>query len=278
MNANGSTDQDALNGVSSNASFIITSIGDGQSIIYNSGTVTPGTVYPSTGTYSNSNLSYKYSTTVFQKTYSFNYKIVDKLGFASENAATYTINLPYALPVIYSKELSGSVSYKSVNLFWATATEINNSYFEVQRSMNGTDWNGIANVPSYFADGNGSGHDYSYSDQNPYYGTNYYRLNQIDKDGKPHIGNVVNISMLNGQQSTLKLYPNPVESSLLVSGIPADATSIVIYSLDGKLLVQKNISTDIMSVDVSTLRAGIYLLKLSNKNGKSMKSLKFEKK
>jgi hypothetical protein len=85
------------------------------------------------------------------------------------------------LPV---KFIGFSVSPQDHNAMiqWATAEEINSSYFEVQRSNNGSDWTTIANVT---AAGNTTlTHSYSYTDKNIIGNLVYYRIKQVDIDGK----------------------------------------------------------------------------------------------
>ena len=85
------------------------------------------------------------------------------------------------LPV---KFIGFSVSLQDHNavIQWATAEEINSSYFELQRSNNGSDWSTIANIT---AAGNTTlTHSYSYTDKNISGNLVYYRIKQVDIDGK----------------------------------------------------------------------------------------------
>ncbi len=70
----------------------------------------------------------------------------------------------------------------SVGIRWETASEINNAHFDLSRSSNGIDFKNIATIREV---GNSTiVHDYSYSDKNPSEGLNYYRLKQVDYDGR----------------------------------------------------------------------------------------------
>jgi hypothetical protein len=273
------TNTDNLNGTTSNAGFILSSISGGASLVYNSGTVSTGTVYPSTLPYLNSQLFYKYSTTSTSSTqYTFTYKIVDKLGFASSNAATYTINLAYPLPVTYTQELVASILNKEINLNWTTGNEINNKLFEIERSDDGTTWTDLASVNSFYANGTGSGHAYTFTDASPLTGVNYYRLNQVDLDGTPHYGTIIQINYVSSSNTQTAIYPNPVQSELNIINIPTNATNVVIYSISGKIISQIPVTGTSIQVAISDLPSAVYFANILDKNGKKLKSLKFVKK
>jgi len=69
-----------------------------------------------------------------------------------------------------------------IELQWSTATEINNNYFTLERSIDGNNWEILA-----YVEGAGDSNyqiDYDYTDEYPYHGISYYRLKQTDFDGK----------------------------------------------------------------------------------------------
>jgi hypothetical protein len=77
---------------------------------------------------------------------------------------------------------TAETSNKGVNLNWATATEINNDFFTIERSLNGNNWE----VIDYLTGAGNANYmiEYSFTDANPYQGVSYYRLKQTDYDGK----------------------------------------------------------------------------------------------
>jgi hypothetical protein len=92
------------------------------------------------------------------------------------NPYSGNINLPVKL-----KSFSGKLKKKTIALSWATATEINNDYFTVEKSANGNDFYLIGRV-------NGTGNSmmensYAFVDDSPLRGNNFYRLSQTDYDG-----------------------------------------------------------------------------------------------
>ncbi len=85
------------------------------------------------------------------------------------------------LPVSLTSFTAKPNKQGTVNLSWSTASEQNNSHFEVTRAANGVDFEKIAEVK-----GNGNSdvvRHYSYTDTKPVVGTNYYRLKQVDFNG-----------------------------------------------------------------------------------------------
>ena len=88
----------------------------------------------------------------------------------------------YTLPV---KLLSftGRATQNNVLLSWSTATEANNSHFSVQRSLDGLGFYEIATVYAAQPYSSTINH-YTATDLDPSFGTNYYRLKQVDMDGQ----------------------------------------------------------------------------------------------
>lgn len=100
----------------------------------------------------------------------------------------------------------------TVELNWSTASEINNQYFSVERSIDGIVWDEIARV-------NGAGnsnvlHQYSYQDQTPWQGISYYRLTQVDYNGDSETFNPYSVNCLINSENNALLYPNPATSEV----------------------------------------------------------------
>jgi hypothetical protein len=110
--------------------------------------------------------------------------------------------LPIELLEFYAKVNKGNV-----DLTWVTATEINNSHFELERSRDGLSFEKFASV-------NGSGTSfypvgYSSTDFNPYTGISYYRLRQVDLDGTSTVSDPIAVE-ISAPESGFSLYPNPL--------------------------------------------------------------------
>jgi hypothetical protein len=127
-----------------------------------------------------------------------------------------------------------------VLISWSTASENNSSYFEVKKSIDGYDWNTIETVA---AAGNSTELlEYSILDRNVTVGNAYYRLNQVDIDGKSELFDVVNSNCVQNDLSNLLCaYPNPSCGEFYVEFNSKDLEGVAtIHIFDSKGLVVYN--------------------------------------
>ncbi|MEP6747494.1 MAG: T9SS type A sorting domain-containing protein [Bacteroidota bacterium] len=156
---------------------------------------------------------------------------------------------------------------RQTKLQWITTQEINSSYFDVQRSPDGTTFNKILNVP---AQGNSNLQSaYNATDLNPANGIDYYRLKEVDKDGTFSFSPVVYVKLNDG--ATYSVFPNPASAiSYLNINLPAaKRAAIGLYDVNGRMLqekaaVQLNAGNNQVPWDISGLAKGIYFLQSSD--------------
>ena len=176
--------------------------------------------------------------------------------------------LPIEL-TMFNANLNGS----SVDLSWATATEINNDYFTVERSADGVNFESIGFVKGA---GNSVKEVYYYlQDRKPLIGISYYRLKQTDFDKKESYSVIQSISIDAKNTFDFMLFPNPSDKNedirLVFNGKENDVLNLSITDITGKLLSEKNIKLSASSQEVNLKHhfdAGIYFVKVSNKDGK----------
>jgi hypothetical protein len=195
----------------------------------------------------------------------------------TRTAVTATIDnsmgcVPFPVNLLSFKgEKNGAVN----SLEWRTATEINNAGFELQRSADGNNFTALTYVSSKAANGNSTGIlTYQFEDGKPLTGNSYYRLKQIDKDGKSTLSQVVLIRGNRMNQLVLSnLYPNPTkkDATLILNAPAADKVSIVITDITGRVVLQQNTTIaagdNIINLPVASLGAGTYMVKCICNNG-----------
>ncbi len=176
--------------------------------------------------------------------------------------------LPVTLESFEAK-ISGTTS----DLRWATVKEENNIGFDIERSQNGATFKSVGFVPSKAEKGNSSDKLlYTYIDNNPLSGNNFYRLKQTDLDGKTSYSSV---KVLNFAKSgAIGFYPNPAHNTVTVYGND-DITNIILSNLTGQT-IQAPVAYSSTSavINVNSLNPGIYFAKVILANGNNI-SLRF---
>ncbi len=141
------------------------------------------------------------------------------------------------LPVTFVS-FTGSKNGSNNLLQWTTATEQNNAGFHIERSVDGTNFSSLEFITSKAVNGNSNSNlSYNFPDSKPLKGDNYYRLKQVDKDGKSAFSNTVLIkSDKSGHLLISSINPNPIKGSARISyNLPKDGfVSIEILNAAGK--------------------------------------------
>lgn len=177
-----------------------------------------------------------------------------------------------ALPVTLMTLKGKRVETTSV-LNWKTAQEKNNDYFVVERSRDSKYFSAISGrIDSKGLNGNSEEElNYDYTDQLPIEGHNYYRLRQVDRDGKISYSPVVDIYF--GTDSRVNVYPNPVKHELTVDVLVSKATAADVKLMDASGRVVKSMQANLSMGNneirfvMDDLADGIYLLKVTNDKG-----------
>jgi fibronectin-binding autotransporter adhesin len=128
----------------------------------------------------------------------------------------------------------------AVRLAWATAAEQNSAYFVVQRSDNGRTFSDLQRVA---AQGNSAGrHEYTALDAAPLAGLSYYRLHQVDTDGKAAYSPVATVRFDEQQSATpaLVAYPNPATAQgfrVLATNLGTTGGTVRVFDNVGRLVL-----------------------------------------
>lgn len=194
-------------------------------------------------------------------------------SFTTEGPVTLNVTNP--IPVELTS-FTANVNGKIVNINWTTATETNNSGFEVQRAEK-NDGTSLNFEKIGFVQGNGTTtelHSYSFTDQ-PSSGVYSYRLKQIDYDGTFSYSSEVEVNMSLPTQFTLEQnFPNPFNPVTTIQfGLPFDSeVSLRIFNMLGEevsTLINnefKSAGSHSVSFNASNLPSGTYVYRLEAGN------------
>jgi len=148
----------------------------------------------------------------------------------------------------------------TVRLTWETQSERDNDYFSIQHSMDGQEFQEIGTEK-------GAGSSlvpikYNHLHINPSSGLNYYRLKQVDFNGKAEFSDVVSVRW---DHQGIQVYPNPVEEEWFVvfSGETFGENRIELFDASGRKCFEIMAETKITSIGREGLASGIYLLRVS---------------
>ncbi|MBB6460469.1 fibronectin type III domain-containing protein [Flammeovirga kamogawensis] len=158
-----------------------------------------------------------------------------------------------------------NVMDRIVQLTWVTASEVNNDYFEIQSSIDRQQWTTIGTQ-------NGAGNSdvtntYNFKDDNATLNVeSYYRLIQYDFDGDYSITTPIRV-LVKSDDIFYRAYPNPAQNKV---NVISSNTIKRIRILDrlGREVLQKNVDEKTITLDISKLNKGIYILNIEHANGK----------
>ena len=174
------------------------------------------------------------------------------------------VPLPVHLMVFDAKDQGNKV-----DVSWVTASEFNSDYFIVLRSKDGIDFEKIGQVNA--AGASSILKEYSLVDTEPYSGNSYYRLKQVDYDGKFTLSKIVSVSFKN--EHGIAVYPNPAndEFNVSVKTNRGDKVLIVLRDMLGnefysKVIIASNVNETIVVHPSSKIPSGIYLVMVSLRN------------
>ena len=173
-----------------------------------------------------------------------------------------------ALPVEY---LTFEVEKVGCNaqLNWTTINEVNNDYFDVERSLNGVDWNVIGQVEGA---GNSSFLlDYQYLDSTCEFRSHtiFYRLQQVDQDGRSEYSEIKSITTSLNDSYGFEIYPNPALNKLTVRIDGRKGEENITYqivSVEGVTVLEGHLIDEYNHIDLTSIPAATYLLEVTSEN------------
>jgi len=170
-----------------------------------------------------------------------------------------------------------------VKLNWQTASEKNNSYFEVERSSDAINFSPVLKLNSQNSNST-TLLSYNAIDDNPIDGKSYYRLKQVDFDGKYSYSSIVVLnctSIENQSPTSITIFPNPATDNLSVNinGLQGQK-SLMIYDVIGQEMMHKTIESSdaniLENVNIATFAKATYILRIDI-DGELYQIIKFVK-
>lgn len=192
--------------------------------------------------------------------------------FGLDDIVISSVSLPISL-VSFSAEPSSTAT----RLTFTTALELNNSHFLIERSPNGAQYEAIGRVPG--AGNSSTIQEYTFTDEKPLQGINYYRLKQVDFDGQFSYSPVATVQF--GETAArLRIAPSPASDEVTVrfEAPIAEPITWAVYDQSSRLLLSgsEDAETDSFGFNVSTLVDGFYVLQVTA--GREVMSERFQKK
>jgi photosystem II stability/assembly factor-like uncharacterized protein len=208
--------------------------------------------------------------------------IVDSITqFAAQGAGFYKLYSDLFIPVELTS-FTAETSENEIILNWATATELNNQGFEIDRSFDNETFEKIGFVPGFGTTTESKSYTYKITEFAS--GIQYYRLKQIDFDGTYEYSEVIEVEGIAPLQFTLlQNYPNPFNPSTSINfSIPVDSNAkMKLYNMLGQEvaeLLNSEISAGIHHIDfnASSLSSGtyFYVLEANGNNGSNFTATK----
>lgn len=171
------------------------------------------------------------------------------------NSVSQVLAACSALPVTLTY-FKGNDDNGSILLSWQTASEEDNDFFQVEYGRDGIHFSTIGTL-------NGKGNtatlnNYSFRHTFPSKGSNYYRLKQVDFDGRFSYSNIVRVEM--GPGPEIELFPNPTTGYVKLRGDLAEGT-VRLIDVTGRLIAEQQLP-DHYLIDMTREAPGIYFIEI----------------
>lgn len=156
-----------------------------------------------------------------------------------------------------------------VKLDWEVVEEKSKGFY-IQHSLDGNDWQDLGYITSK-ATADASTQTYSHAHVSPFNGTQYYRIKQVDIDGKESYSHTRTV-VIKGNKTSITIWPNPTTDQLRIvnqNDNPSFSRAQV-FDLSGRLIITKQLQSNGMNtINVSSLPAGTYIVRIENQDGSS---------
>ena len=157
-----------------------------------------------------------------------------------------------------------------VDIYWTTATEYNSDYFNVEKSIDGVNFNVIGRVEA--VKNSTTETNYITVDEEPNLGVNYYRLNQFDGDGSSKYSEVRAVNILDNAYDMLSVFPNPTTgiTEVIFNSYSKGEAQLSVTSYNGSTIVSTPMEAkkggNRFDLDLSGQARGVYIITITTKD------------
>lgn len=170
------------------------------------------------------------------------------------------------LPVTWQSFSTRMGNNGRVSIDWATASEVNASYFEIQRSDDSRTFTTIKSVKAMGYSQSSS--FYHYEDEFLPRGIYYYRLREVDADGRTDLTRIVSVRVEGNE--TVRVFPNPASDQITVESGQA-LNRIAIFNSGGKLVQSAQTAEKTIRLNIASLPKGLYVVSVDGRELKIVK-------
>jgi hypothetical protein len=175
-----------------------------------------------------------------------------------------TVSYSFIVLPVHLLSFSAGKTTDAVNLKWSTADEINMDAYQVQRSLNGSNFTTIGTVASRNST---SVSDYTFLDKSPEKGMSYYRLQLKSVSGKIEYSDIVAVNFKPG--ANISIYPNPLlkGQSLHVENPAREELDFKFYNVAGVFVTTARTNSSILPLNISDHGKEKLFFRVYDKNG-----------
>jgi endonuclease I len=220
--------------------------------------------------------------TGMQPNVQYHYAVIEYNGWyttSNYNTTGYLTSSSTTLPVSWLGISANQTDDGDVLIKWATASEYNNDYFDVQRSIDAIHYETIATIKGN--SNTSSRSDYKYIDVSAVVGqSSYYRIKQVDFDGSHSFSEIATVIVRSNSFDAL-LYPNPAKDFIAI--VPrfnqVGNYEVVIQNQHGITVVNQIVENekDVHHMDVCHLALGMYFITIRHESTRQTWRTKFIK-
>ena len=203
------------------------------------------------------------------------FNVTTLAGSFETSVAEFQVNIDNVLPVeLTSFAVNCENGYSIVS--WQTASEHNSASFILERSADGKEWEAITELEA--AGNSNSTIDYQYEDLNSYRFVGYYRLTQVDLDGKQKVYDPI-YTNCSKSENEVEIYPNPVHGDFVIaiSSMASEKVTIEFVNANGMLVLSKMYDAsngfNHYNFNSQELISGIYYVRVYTNETQTIKKL-----